>query len=79
MVSLLDLFYFYNKKRQLNLISPEEIIKACKMFPSLGFNARLVEYPNRVFLIESTSFDPEKDFQENFAKYFTDFSSGLTA
>ena len=23
MVALLDLFYFYNKKRQLNLLSPE--------------------------------------------------------
>jgi hypothetical protein len=29
MVSLLDLFYFYNKKRQLNLLAPEEVLKAC--------------------------------------------------
>ena len=28
-IVLLDLFYFYNKKRQLNLLSPEEVLKAC--------------------------------------------------
>lgn len=31
-VSLVDLYYFYNKKRQLNLLSPEEIVKACELF-----------------------------------------------
>ena len=32
MVSLLDLFYFYNMKRQMQLLSPEELYQACKQF-----------------------------------------------
>lgn len=28
-VALLDLFYFYNKKRTLNLLSPQEVLTAC--------------------------------------------------
>ncbi len=28
-VALLDLYYFYNKKRQMNLLAPEEMLKAC--------------------------------------------------
>jgi ESCRT-II complex subunit VPS36 len=50
-VALLDLYYFYNKKRQLNLLSPEEIVKACELFPFLGLHARLVRYPNNLILI----------------------------
>ena len=31
-VPILDLFYFYNKKRQMQLISPDELLTACKQF-----------------------------------------------
>jgi ESCRT-II complex subunit VPS36 len=51
MVSLLDLYYFYNRKRQTCLISPEEILKACKQFEKLGLGARIIEYPNNVKMI----------------------------
>jgi ESCRT-II complex subunit VPS36 len=79
MVALLDLFYFYNKKRQLNLLSPEEVVRACELFPALGLQARLVRYPNNIVLIESTTLDPHADFEDNYAKYFCDFRSGYTA
>lgn len=62
MVALLDLFYFYNKKRQLNLLSPEEVLKACELFQSLGLQAKLVRYPNNIILVESTTFDALTDF-----------------
>ena len=62
MVSLVDLYYFYNKKRQTCLISPEELIKACKQFERLGLGARIVDYPNNVKMVESTTFDPVSDF-----------------
>jgi ESCRT-II complex subunit VPS36 len=52
MVPLLDLFYFYNKKRQIELVSPEELLEACMMFQKLGFKARLVNYPNNIKMIE---------------------------
>lgn len=32
MVPLLDLFYFYNKKRQMELVSPDELLEACALF-----------------------------------------------
>lgn len=51
MVSLLDLFYFYNKKRQMTLISPEELVSACNLFQELGYNAKLVRYVNNVVLV----------------------------
>lgn len=70
MVPLLDLYYLYNKKRQTCLISPEELIKACQQFEKMGLGARIVEYPNNVKMIESTTFDPVSDFEKNFMKYF---------
>ena len=79
MVSLLDVFYFYNKKRQMQLISPEELLKACEQFEKFGCNAKLVSYPNNIRMIESTFFDPEKDFNEHFKRYFSEFKQGYTA
>ena len=79
MVALLDLFYFYNKKRQLNLLSPEEVLKACELFQSLGLQARLVRYPNNIILVESTTFDAPTDFEENYAKFFAEQAVGYSA
>lgn len=79
MVSLLDLFYFYNKKRQLNLLSPQEVLKACELFPQLGFQAKITKYSNNIVMIESTSFDADKDFQQNYAKYFQDWKVGYSS
>ncbi len=78
-VALLDLFYFYNKKRQLNLLSPEEVVRACELFPSLGLQAKLVRYPNNIILIESTTFDSAIDFEENYAKFFSDYTTGYSS
>jgi ESCRT-II complex subunit VPS36 len=57
MVPLLDLFYFYNKKRQMELVSPDELYQACQQFQNFGYKAKLVEYPNNIKMVESTSFD----------------------
>ncbi len=51
MVPLLDLFYFYNIKLKLSLVSPQELLKACSKFQKLGFNAKLVEYPSNIKMI----------------------------
>jgi ESCRT-II complex subunit VPS36 len=79
MVPLLDLYYFYNKKRQMSLLSPDEMLKACQMFPSLGLQARLVTYPNNIILVESTTLDAATDFNDNYSKYFGDYHEGRTA
>jgi ESCRT-II complex subunit VPS36 len=61
-VSLLDLFYFYNMKRNTQLVSPEELLEACEQFGNLGYQAKLISYPNNIKMIESTLFDEKQDF-----------------
>lgn len=29
MVSMIDAYYYFNKKRAISLVSPDEILKAC--------------------------------------------------
>lgn len=79
MVPLLDLFYFYNKKRQIELISPEQLLEACRLFEKLGYKARLVSYPNNIKMIQETSFDSQKDYELHLSKYFSDFGVGYSA
>ena len=68
-ISLIDIYYFYNKKRQtglhlyialwakkkffIALIAPEEIIKACERFPIIGAPLKLVTLDSGVKVIES--------------------------
>ena len=54
-------------------------MNACELFPSLGLQAKLVRYPNNIILIESTTFDSAVDFEENYAKFFTDYKTGYSA
>jgi hypothetical protein len=55
------------------------MLKACELFPKMGLNAKLVHYPNNIILVESTTFDPQADFDNNYAKYFQDYATGSTA
>lgn len=78
-VSLLDLFYFYNMTRKMALVSPEELLKACEQFRRFGLNAQLVNYPNNIKVIESTSFNAEQDFDTHFKQFFNDYQTGWSA
>ena len=49
------------------------------MFEKLGLHAKLVTYPNNIKVIESTSFDQEKDFKDHFDQYFQDYTTGRSA
>ena len=49
------------------------------MFPKLGYNAKIMRYPNNIILIQSTTFDAGSDFQKNYSKYFPDYETGQTA
>ena len=55
------------------------MLKACELFPKLGLKAKLVRYPNNIIVIESTTFDAQADFDQNYAKYFQDYETGMTA
>ena len=39
----------------------------------------MVRYPGNIVMVESTSLNEEKDFEDNYAKFFTDFHEGLSA
>lgn len=67
---MLDLYYYYNKKRQTCLISPEELLKACRKMEGLGLKARIVDYPNNVRMLESTVYDSRADFEKNYMPFF---------
>lgn len=41
-VSLLDVFCFYNMKRQMQLVSPEKPLEACEQFQKFNLNDKLV-------------------------------------
>jgi len=53
-ITLVDLFYFVNKKRQMNLVNPSEILEACSRFGPLGLGAKIVEY-NNIKVVESST------------------------
>lgn len=52
-ISLLDIYYYFNKKRSLSLLSPEEIITACSCFNEIKFPAKIVVYDG-IKVIESS-------------------------
>lgn len=79
MVSMLDLFYIYNKTRQTCLISPEELLAVCARFEQFGLKAKLTNYTGNIKIVESTSFDPDKDYELNYSRFFPDYSTGFTA
>lgn len=78
MVPLLDLFYFYNKKRQTCLIAPEELLQACTEMQKMGLGAKLVTYNGNIKMLQSTSYDLSADFQNNFSQ-FLGFQQGVSA
>jgi hypothetical protein len=41
----------------MELVSPDELYQACQQFQNFGYKAKLVEYPNNIKMVESTSFD----------------------
>lgn len=52
-ISLLDLYYYFNKKRTMSLLSPDEVVTACDMLPRLNFPAKLTQYEG-IKVIESS-------------------------
>ncbi len=42
-------------------------------------NAKLITYPNNIKVVESTSFDKNKDFEEHFRQYFNSYEKGYSA
>jgi len=52
-VSLIDVYHYYNKMRATCMISPDELLQACRRFTYLGIGLKLSTYEGGIMFIES--------------------------
>ncbi|KAJ1963761.1 Vacuolar protein-sorting-associated protein 36 [Dispira parvispora] len=53
MMSLVDVYCLFNRARGVALVSPEDMYKACQLFPSLGLSLQLTRFPSGLLAIRS--------------------------
>ena len=49
---LVEVFAYYNRQRATDLVSPGDVLSACKKIPSLGFPMRLKTFQSGVIILE---------------------------
>eukprot|EP01016_Furgasonia_blochmanni_P006296 TRINITY_DN12523_c0_g1_i1.p1 TRINITY_DN12523_c0_g1~~TRINITY_DN12523_c0_g1_i1.p1 ORF type:complete len:385 (-),score=88.06 TRINITY_DN12523_c0_g1_i1:129-1283(-) len=76
-ISLIDVYYLFNKTRATCMISPNELLKTCKLFEKLRIPLKLSTFENGIKVIQSTTFNQESDFQKNI-KQHVDTKYGIT-
>lgn len=59
MMALTDVFCRINRARSLELLSPEDILNACKLMESLDLPLKLFEFSSGVKVLQLTSLDTE--------------------
>lgn len=59
MMALTDVFCRINRARSLELLSPEDILNACKIMESLSLPLKLFEFSSGVMVLQLTSLDTE--------------------
>eukprot|EP00668_Euglena_longa_P031992 GGOE01041271.1.p1 GENE.GGOE01041271.1~~GGOE01041271.1.p1 ORF type:complete len:439 (+),score=156.39 GGOE01041271.1:78-1394(+) len=52
-LSLIDIFCLYNRARGSDLISPDDLLKACNLFGPLGLPLLLRHFPSGVIVVQS--------------------------
>ena len=63
MMPLTDLYALYNRARGTNLVSPDDLVQACALFPNLGLPFRLRRFDSGVLVVQSTAFSEERVVQ----------------
>jgi hypothetical protein len=48
MMTLTDVYCLYNRARGTELISPEDLLEACQLFPAVGAGLHVREFPSYV-------------------------------
>jgi len=56
MMALPDVFCFFNRARGTALVSPEDLLKACELFSTLGLPVVFRVLPSGVQLVQLSSF-----------------------
>lgn len=57
MMALTDVFCWVNRARSLELLSPEDILNACKVMESLCLPVKLYEFSSGVMVLQLSSLD----------------------
>jgi len=58
-LSLVDVYGLYNRARGSDLISPDDLLKACKLFGPLHLPLTLRTFPSGVMIVQSQQLHPE--------------------
>nr|CAI5833942.1 unnamed protein product [Callosobruchus analis] len=59
MMALTDVFCRVNRARSLELLSPEDILNACKLMESLSLPMKLYQFSSGVKVLQLSSLDSE--------------------
>lgn len=58
-MSLVDVYCRFNRARGMELVSPDDVVNACKLFESLGLPLRLRVFESGVLVVQSLSHSEE--------------------
>eukprot|EP00013_Stygamoeba_regulata_P029739 CAMPEP_0177653048 /NCGR_PEP_ID=MMETSP0447-20121125/13500_1 /TAXON_ID=0 /ORGANISM="Stygamoeba regulata, Strain BSH-02190019" /LENGTH=388 /DNA_ID=CAMNT_0019156423 /DNA_START=37 /DNA_END=1203 /DNA_ORIENTATION=+ len=54
MITLPDLYCVFNRARGTELISPDDLVRACSLFERLGLQVRMRRFPSGVLVVQSS-------------------------
>jgi hypothetical protein len=77
-MSLIDVYLYYNRLMGLNLITPDDLLKSTRLLDRVKSPLELKELDSGVKVLLFKSFDKKKDFVENIMPYL-DEASGMSA
>jgi len=77
MITLPDLYCIYNRARRSDLVSPEDLMTACKLLEKLNLPVRLFKFDSGVLVVKSVEMD-EAVVSKQIAKLITE-NGPLTA
>jgi ESCRT-II complex subunit VPS36 len=63
-ITLTDAYCLYNRARGMDLISPEDLMKACQLFEPLNLPMKLKKFESGVIVIQSSKYSDEEMIQQ---------------
>lgn len=76
-MSLIDVYLYYNRLAGLNLITPDDQVQACRLFKQIKSPLELRELESGIKIIMFKTHDPREDFKKNLFPYL-DNVNGLS-
>jgi ESCRT-II complex subunit VPS36 len=63
MMTLIDLYYYYNRIRGKEVVSPDDILQATQCFPSFNSAVKLEVVGDNLKVVKLLSFSDEQDYE----------------